>query len=373
MVSHKDANADFISVIVSDSTRIHTQLLAEAMRSDPALQVVASASSSKEVLEVIGRAPIDVAVINYVLDDVPGRGPELLREIRALHPHVKGIILIDSSRPQPVLDSFRAGAKGIFSKQGQLENLCKCIRCVHEGQIWATGTELEHLLGAFASSPQVRAANQMGLDLLSPRECQVVQYLVAGMSNREIAKALALSPHTVKNYIFRIFDKLGVSNRMELLYMTLRQGAPAPFLQGRLTDPADSYDDASFDSSQKAAENGVIGAQLALARMLWKGRADDRDLVQAYEWFCIVVDQLISARNNVKSSLSGDQIAVGELRAREWLRRSRPVQASATDEMSLSLEGSEEMSVSETPESFVLKEPLKLKERPTPGARPAKP
>ena len=159
MPSHAENGADFISIVVADSTRIHTQLLADAMRTDHGLQVVASASSSEELLAAVVRVPVDVAVISYSLDDQPGRGSEVLREIRALRPQFKGILLLDSSRPQDILECFRAGAKGIFTKHERLESLCKCIRCVHDGQIWARSVELEHALEALANSPLVRAIN----------------------------------------------------------------------------------------------------------------------------------------------------------------------------------------------------------------------
>src|SRR2546429_1936855 len=199
MPSHEEQAADFISILVADSTRIHTQLLADAMRGDSGLQVVATASTSQEVLDAVVRIPIDVAVISYGLDDQAGRGTEVLRQLRGLRPQIKGVLLLDSSRPQNVLDCFRAGAKGIFSKHERLESLCKCIRCVHEGQVWARSVELEHALEALANSPLVRATNHKGLDLLSTRERQVVQYLAAGMTNSEIDESLGLSRHTVKN------------------------------------------------------------------------------------------------------------------------------------------------------------------------------
>ena len=194
MPSHPDQGADFISILVADSTRIHTQLLADAMRSDHGLQVVASASTSEELLDAIVRVPIDVAVISYGLDDQPGRGTEVLREIRALRPQIKGVLLLDSSRPQDALECFRAGAKGIFSKHERLESLCKCIRCVHDGQIWARSVELEHALEALANSPMVRATNHKGLDLLSARERQVVQYLAGGHDQPRNCRVSGLEP-----------------------------------------------------------------------------------------------------------------------------------------------------------------------------------
>src|SRR5215470_13040617 len=173
MSFREERSSDFISIAVADSTRIHTQLLAEAMQSDPELHVVASASKSQDLLDAITCVAVDVAVVSYSLDDHPGRGTEILRQMRGLRPQIKGVLLLDSSRPHDVLECFRAGAKGIFSKNEQLESLGKCIRCVHEGQIWARSIDLEHALDALANSPLVRATDHKGLDLLSSREAQV--------------------------------------------------------------------------------------------------------------------------------------------------------------------------------------------------------
>ena len=206
MSSQEELGSDFISIVVADSTRIHTQLLADALRSDRGLQVVAAASNSGELLAAITRVPIDVVVVSHNLDDQSGHGTQVLREMRALRPQIKGVILLDSSNPQEVLECFRAGARGIFSKQERLESLCKCIHAVHEGQIWARSVDLDQALEAFANTPLVRATNHKGVELLSARERQVIEHVAGGMSNREIARALNLSPHTVKNYLFRIFD-----------------------------------------------------------------------------------------------------------------------------------------------------------------------
>jgi len=129
-----DRVGDPVPLIAPDGSKHRSEeLLADAMRSDSGLQVVASASTSEELLAAVVRVPVDVAIISYNLDDHPGQGTQVLREIRALRAQIKGILLLDTSRPETVLECFRAGAKGIFSKHERLENLCKAIRCVHEG------------------------------------------------------------------------------------------------------------------------------------------------------------------------------------------------------------------------------------------------
>jgi DNA-binding NarL/FixJ family response regulator len=320
MPSHEEKGADFISIVVADSTRIHTQLLADAMRSDHGLQVVASASTSEELLAAVVRVPVDVAVISYSLDDKPGRGTEILRELRALRPQIKGVLLLDSSRSHDVLECFRAGAKGIFSKHERLESLCKCIRCVHEGQIWARSVELEHALEALAKSPLVRAIDHKGLDLLSARERQVVQYLAAGMTNREIAEALGLSRHTVKNYLFRIFDKLGVSSRTELLYLTM----------SRAQDPAQSEEDEGLPALFRAAEAGHSWAQIRLIEHYSQRNGSAADPVTAYMWCLLSEKTAASVRNQIESSkanlsriMSPEQLAEAEQRSAQWQKNTK--------------------------------------------------
>ena len=318
MSSQDQPGLDFVSIVVADSTRIHTQLLADAMNNDQGLQVVATASNSSEVLAAAVRVPIDVVVLSHSLDNQPGRGTQVLREMRALRPQIKGVMLLDSSGPEVVLDCFRAGARGIFSKQERLETLCKCIRCVHEGQIWARGIELDHALEALANAPRIRATNHKGIELLSAREREVIQYLAGGMTNREIAQALGLSPHTVKNYLFRIFDKLGVSSRTELLYLTMNNSQSQNSANG---------DGSAFATAIEAAEAGSPSAQLLLAEHHGEVHGPQHDSVAAYMWYLLaektaapLLEKIEEGKNNVRRNMSQQQLAEAESRAVEWLK-----------------------------------------------------
>jgi DNA-binding NarL/FixJ family response regulator len=334
MPSHEGMGSDFVSVVVADSTRIHTQLLADALRNDRGLQVVAETSSSEELLAAITRVPIDVVVVSHNLDDQAGHGTQVLRQMRALRPQIKGVILLDSSKPQEVLECFRAGAKGIFSKQERLESLCKCIRSVHEGQIWARSVDLDHALEAFANSPRVRATNHKGIELLSARERQVIQHLAGGMTNREIAHTLKLSPHTVKNYLFRIFDKLGVSSRTELLYLTMNNAQAQP----QCANPGEKH---SFSAIIEAAEAGDASAQLRLAEHFSQikdvqGSEDGQRAgfqhacVSAYMWYLLaekaatpMLGQIEEGKNNISRTMSSQQLVEAEGRAAAWLRNTK--------------------------------------------------
>ena len=310
-MSSSKGSSDLVTIAIADSTRIHTQLLAEAMRNDHGLQVVASASNSADLLAAVTRVPIDVAVVSYCLDDRPGRGTEVLREMRALRSHIKGVILLDSSRPEDILDCFRSGAKGIFCKNERLESLSKCIRTVHEGQTWARSAELDLALEALATSPVVRATSQMGLELLTARERQVIESLAAGMTNCEIAESLGLSRHTIKNYLFHIFDKLGVSSRTELLYLTMSSQ--------HVTQGCSCGEQDRFSGVLEAAEAGLVSAQLRLAQQYSSSNGHAPDPVSAYMWYLRAESSVASLRsqiedgkNNLAQMMSPQQLADAE-------------------------------------------------------------
>ncbi|MGA9800291.1 MAG: response regulator transcription factor [Terriglobales bacterium] len=217
-----------IRVLVADDTRIHTQLLADALRRDPQLEVISPPAQSRDLVAAVKLHRVNVVVLSSNLDEEPLRGFELLRELRASNPDMFAIMLLDSSKKESVLQAFRAGARGIFSRHDSVETLSKCIRSVYEGQIWANSEQLSFAVEALAASPVVRAVDSNGLSLLSKRELDVVRSLAEGLTNREIAERLGLSQHTIKNYLFRVYDKLGVSSRLELLFMTLTQAGTKP-------------------------------------------------------------------------------------------------------------------------------------------------
>ena len=314
-----------IRVVVADNTRIHTQLLADALKRDHGLDVISADPDSQGLIAAAVAHAADVLVISSNLDEEPRRAFEVLRELRVSHPQMRAVMLLDSSKREVVLHAFRAGARGIFSRHESVESLSKCVRSVHEGQIWASSSQMSFAVEALASSPTVRAVDANGLDLLSKREMEVVRSLSEGLTNREIADRLGLSQHTIKNYLFRVFDKLGVSSRVELLFMTLSQARPQSLLPSLLAHPANGkgYDEATIAICQKAAEQGLPTAQLALAQLYAARRSEPKDLVYAYMWFLIANEQIARAKNHVNKTMTMEQLLEAEQKAAEWMRNTR--------------------------------------------------
>jgi DNA-binding NarL/FixJ family response regulator len=125
-------------------------------------------------------------------------------------------MLLESRDRDAVIDAFRCGARGVIFRDEPLATLNKCIRVVDQGQIWVSTEHLDYLLEALGRSLPVRLQNVRGIEILSKREADVVHLVAQGLTNREISSQLNLSEHTVRNYLFRVFDKLGVSTRVEL-------------------------------------------------------------------------------------------------------------------------------------------------------------
>jgi DNA-binding NarL/FixJ family response regulator len=321
-ISGREVNK--IRVLLADDSRIHTQLLSDALRQGLSLEVVNWDWDPSGLIPTALAQNVDILAISSVLHGHAADTFKVVQELRAVIPRTKVVVLLDSQKDEDVVNAFRAGARGIFNRESSVEMFCKCIHRVHEGEIWADRRGVSLAIDALASTPVVRAVGKGGLNLLSKRELQVVQCLVQGLSNREIADQMGLSQHTIKNYLFRIFDKLGVSSRTELLFMTLNQSITPEnsFLaESKKAFENKNTDEATIAHLEKAAENGLPAAQLALAQLYAARRARPEDLVQAYKWYLIASEETSHARAAVTRMLTTKQIQEAQQKASGWLAR----------------------------------------------------
>jgi DNA-binding NarL/FixJ family response regulator len=136
-------------------------------------------------------------------------------------------MLLDHDERDLVVEAFRSGAIGVCERSQSCETLCKCIHSVHRGQVWANSQQLRYLLEALSGGMPGRVTDVRGQVLLTQREGEVVSLVAEGLRNREIAEALKISEHTVKNHLFRVFERLGISSRAELILYLLGQRSTA--------------------------------------------------------------------------------------------------------------------------------------------------
>jgi DNA-binding NarL/FixJ family response regulator len=221
------------SVFIAEANQMNCQLIDNAFRVRRAQVFVAgTAVSSEGTLDQLSKTAVDVLIVGERLQEGPVEGYRLLRHVHKAHPKTHAVMLLESRDRDALIDAFRCGARGVIFRDEPLITLTKCIRIVDQGQFWVSTEHLGYLLEALGRSSPLRLQSARGLDLLSKREADVVHLVAQGLTNREISQQLKLSEHTTRNYLFRIFDKLGVSTRVELALYYLQESesetVPAP-------------------------------------------------------------------------------------------------------------------------------------------------
>ena len=206
-----------VKVFIADGSQLSCQLIAAAVRRGRyRTRVVGFATDAIGIREGLEKNEADVAVIGARLEEEDLAGFHITREILASRSKPSVIIILDSNKPAMVVEAFRAGASGIFSRDQSSDLLCKCIHAVHKGQVWASSKELRFVIEALGTALPAKTIGARGMGLLTKREEGVVDLVAEGLTNRDISQQLKLSAHTVRNYLFRIFNKVGTSNRLEL-------------------------------------------------------------------------------------------------------------------------------------------------------------
>jgi len=217
-------------VLVADTVAMNCHLLVDALERSQRCEAVA-APNPKKVLQLLATGTYEVVVIGIGISEDPLQSIGFLRQIQARFPDIRIVVLLDTQDRTLVVEAFRAGARGICVRSDSFESLCKCIVCVQEGQVWASSTELQFVLEELAEHGPILPRTP-GLRPLSKREQQITTLVAEGFSNRQISERLNLSEHTVKNYLFRVFEKLGVTTRVGLTLYALKQSKsptrPAP-------------------------------------------------------------------------------------------------------------------------------------------------
>jgi DNA-binding NarL/FixJ family response regulator len=221
------ATSEDVAVLIADSNRMQAQLLTSALRRHPDFRVNHCLMDTASILQAVTSNPPRVALLSLSSTASIAETVMTLRRFHLSHPTVPKVLLVDSCDRELAVNAFRSGARGIFTiTDSNLRLLCKCLMRVAAGQIWANTKQLNYLIDLICQVPSLRVLNASGQSLLTPREEQVVALVAEGLGNRQIARELNLSEHTIKKYLFRIFEKLGVSTRVELVLYAVNNGDP---------------------------------------------------------------------------------------------------------------------------------------------------
>ena len=214
-----------IRVLVADMTRSVSQPLVDTLLGDERFQFVGTVLIADEFADALAKTNPHVIVIATGSNGFARKSVELVRLAHSSSSGFRTVMLLDTWRDDLIVESFRAGVSGVVCTKDSMSTVTKCIHSVHLGQIWANSSQLRMVLQILGQQSVPRTSvESISRPVLTRRELEVIRAVAEGMTNRGIAVQLKLSEHTVKNYLFRVFDKLGVSNRAELLMLSLTLG-----------------------------------------------------------------------------------------------------------------------------------------------------
>jgi two-component system nitrate/nitrite response regulator NarL len=318
---HNSTPTQAIRVLIADRNRMSNQLLAESLGRDPRFEIVALAAPS-DILSVVATLQPHVAVISADFDGAAKKGLQVTRTLNGRDPSLRVVILLEMSTPESVIGAFRCGAFSVFCRTESLSELSSCIERVSRGEIWTSQAHSGFLLEALRSTPSCEGIETGKIDHLSRREFQVAEHAAQGESNKQIADRLGLSEHTVKNYLLHVFEKLGVSNRIELLFLLFKCHVQAASLRGLgndISQPIGAY--------LKAAEEGVVAAQFIVGLAHLEGYGIEKNESSAYYWLRMAEENsgAIEQRSralleNVRSTLKTDDVDTVEEMVATWVQ-----------------------------------------------------
>lgn len=197
------------------------QSLAFVFGHEPGFTVVAQAGS---VAEARGRlADADVAIVDIDLPD--GSGVEIVREIRATNSRCMALVLTGSASNRQLAAAVEAGANGIMYKTALVDEIIDAVRRLGAGEQLLAPAEIVQLLRIASRNHEQVGAGQRALASLTARECEVLQALADGITDKEMALRFQISIETARNHMARILRKLGVESRLQALIFALRHGA----------------------------------------------------------------------------------------------------------------------------------------------------
>lgn len=214
--------ASVFLVLIVDRDELSSDLLATVFTRDGSVQ--ASSVRSEDLLGYMAERKADLVVIAADPNDDTKSGFDLAHVLHRMHPAIPIVILLNQSTNDAVIKAFRTGARGVFSRKQSVDDFLGCIKHVRNGFIWAGPQETTFLLDALSSVSLPEMSALSDSSPLTARELEVVKRAARGKTNKVIAGELGLSEHTVKTYLFRAFEKFGVSNRVELLFSLTQRG-----------------------------------------------------------------------------------------------------------------------------------------------------
>lgn len=209
-----------IKIIIADDQEIVCEGLKKILQSDPDIKVIGIANNGQQALDLVNHQTPDLVLMDLQMPIM--NGVQAIRQLRKTHPDLPVIVLTTYMDDKWLFDAIRAGATGYLLKDSPRQELIDAIKGTLSGNVYLDPSVARKVLDSVAASPEPVESDE-DFDL-SERERDILQLLVEGLSNAEIAHRLYLSEGTVRNYLSSLFVKLDVSDRTQAIVVALRRG-----------------------------------------------------------------------------------------------------------------------------------------------------
>jgi DNA-binding NarL/FixJ family response regulator len=214
-----------INILIADDHPIFRDGLRRLLEAEPGLKVIGEACDGAEAVKMVRELKPDILLLDLAMPKHPGL--EALRDLGSGPQSVRVILLTAAAEKQQIVEALQLGARGVVLKDSATQLLLKSIQTVMSGEYWvgreSVSNLVQYLRNLVQSSSEDARQKKFGL---TPRELEIVSAVVAGYANKEIAEYFKISEDTVKHHLSNIFDKLGVSTRLELALFAVNQSLP---------------------------------------------------------------------------------------------------------------------------------------------------
>lgn len=214
MASQPKTSISPIRVLIADDHSLFREGLRKLIESEAGFEVVGQAADGEILLDLARQLQPDLILLDLAMPRQDGM--DVLRELAAAEVPARTLLLTAAIHKSQIVQALKLGAYGVLLKECTTQRLFDSIRCVMAGQYWVgreSVSDLVRALRSVASNDSGSRSRDFGL---TPRELEIISLVVAGYSNPEIAQRCTISEQTVKHHMSNVFDKLGVSNRLEL-------------------------------------------------------------------------------------------------------------------------------------------------------------
>ena len=209
-----------ITLLIADDHAIFRNGLRKLLDSEEEITVIGEARNGAECIRMLGKLKPDILLLDLRMPDKDGFA--VLEEVNFNTIPTRVIVLTAAEDDRDVIRAMHLGARGVLLKESAIDLLVKSIYRVHAGEIWLDSRMTAEVIDTFSASSKSGARGEKRL--LSDREMEIVQLVTQGFQNKEIGKELFISENTVKNHLHNIFDKIGVSDRLEMMLYAIHHG-----------------------------------------------------------------------------------------------------------------------------------------------------